>query len=591
MSLIAELKRRNVIRMAGLYLVGAWLIAQVAETILPAFEVPNWVMRAIVIVLALGFVPAVIVAWVFELTPDGIKRDQDVDRSASIAPKTAQRMNRTIIVLMVVALGYFAVDKMLLAPQRDAALIMQATKQATAATQGHESNANPTSIAVLPFVNMSSDKEQDYFSDGLSEELLNQLAQIPQLRVIARTSSFSFKGKEIAVAQIAKALDVDHVLEGSVRKSGDTLRITAQLIRTSDSSHLWSQTYDRKLTDIFKVQDEIAGAVVTALKLKLLPAQQIDSTQRPASTDAYNQYLLGNQYNNGGAPEDWRRAEAAYRQAIVLDPDYAAAYAGLAAAQYSLADLTSDPAAKRQALATADRAIAMAPGLSQGYAARGVTRLSFFRDWAGAQADFDKALALNPGDSSIQASYWRLLMALGRVPEAIDTARKATELDPLSAMAWAGLGRALHAAGQYPAARKAIEHALEISPDSDLANYQMGKNYLLQADPGAALIAFKRSGLGYRTTGIAMAEYSLGHEALSLQALEQEADNVDHHAAYQVAVAYAWRGEKGKAFEWLDRAFALNDGGLSFLKSDPLMAGLVTDPRYAALLKKLGLPE
>src|ERR1700682_2684594 len=257
-NFFAELKRRNVIRMAGLYLVGAWLLVQVAGTVLPMFGAPDWLPRTIVILLAIGFLPALIFSWVFEMTPAGLKRDEDVPPEQSIAPQTARRMDRMIIIVLLLALGYFAIDKFVLRPHQQRRPELSAT-------------ANSQSIAVLPFVNMSSDKEQEYFSDGLAEELLNQLAQIPQLRVIARTSSFSFKGKEIDVATIAKALNVANVLEGSVRKSANTLRITAQLVRASDSSHLWSQTYDRDLTDVFKVQDEIAGDVVAALKVKLLP--------------------------------------------------------------------------------------------------------------------------------------------------------------------------------------------------------------------------------------------------------------------------------------------------------------------------------
>ncbi|MEO5629646.1 MAG: hypothetical protein ABIQ62_07765, partial [Thermomonas sp.] len=261
MNFIAELKRRNVIRMAGLYLVGAWLIAQVAQTILPAFEVPNWVMRAIIIVLALGFVPAVIFAWVFELTPGGIKRDENVDRSASIAPQTARRMDRILLLVSVLAVGYFAFDKFVLAPQRNTELVAETTEKIDAATASKQSTVNPNSIAVLPFVNMSGEKANEYFSDGISEEILNVLAQIPKLQVAARTSSFSFKGVGKEVPQIARELKVRMVLEGSVRKQGERVRITAQLIDASNGFHVWSQTYDRDLKDIFAIQDEIAKAI------------------------------------------------------------------------------------------------------------------------------------------------------------------------------------------------------------------------------------------------------------------------------------------------------------------------------------------
>src|SRR3982750_3673358 len=312
-SFLQELKRRNVIRMAGLYLVGAWLLVQVASTLFPAFGVPDWAVRALVIVLALGFLPALVFSWVFELTPDGLKRDAEVPAEHSIAPQTARRMDRIIIAVLALALVYFALDKYVLAPRLER-LSAPTPAPGTGAAKGVATVAadsrsnNDNSIAVLPFVDMSQAKDQEYFSDGLSEELLNQLAQVPQLRVIARTSSFSFKDKEIDVATIARTLNVANVLEGSVRKSANTLRITAQLIRASDSSHLWSQTYDRDLTDVFKVQDEIAGKVVAALKVTLLPTQELPKAQRTNNPEAYQQYLQGRYYLNRFSIADFEKA-------------------------------------------------------------------------------------------------------------------------------------------------------------------------------------------------------------------------------------------------------------------------------------------
>jgi len=243
-----------------------------------------------VILLIIGFIPMLVFAWAFELTPDGLKLDAKVKPEESIAPQIARRLDRLLLVVFALALGYFGFDKFVLAPHRAQAIASTATVPPSAVPAAV---VDDNSIAVLPFVDMSQAKDQEYFSDGLSEELLNQLAQVPQLRVIARTSSFSFKGKEVPIAEIAKALNVAHVLEGSVRKSGNTLRITAQLIRTSDSSHLWSNTYDRGMDDVFKVQDEISREVVSALKLQLLPEKQPDNTQRTKNPQAYEQYLLG----------------------------------------------------------------------------------------------------------------------------------------------------------------------------------------------------------------------------------------------------------------------------------------------------------
>ena len=582
MSLFDELKRRNVIRMAGLYLVGAWLLVQVAGTVLPMFGAPDWLPRSIVILVAIGFVPALIFSWVFELTPQGLKRDEDVRPEESIAPQTARRMNRTIVAVLVLALGYFAIDKFVLAPRR------------AAAPNDSPSAAGAKSIAVLPFVNMSSDKEQDYFSDGLSEELLNQLAQIPQLRVIARTSSFSFKGKEVDVATIAKALNVANVLEGSVRKSANTLRITAQLVRASDSSHLWSQTYDRDLTDVFKVQDEIAGDVVAALKVKLLPSQQPTNLQRTSNTEAYEQVLIGKEARKHGGYEAFQRALVAFRRATDLDPNYANAYAGLAQAQAFAADFSATPAERaaevKKAFANADKAIALAPDLAAGYWVRGLLRHRLGWDWKGAQADFEKAAALNPNDVET-FNYSQALFFSGHQGEALAMDRKATTLDPLSPEAWNVLGWHHAFVGQYAEARKALERALELSPDTQWAPFLLGYMELKEGNTDRAADYFRRAPAAFARTGLAMVEYSRGHERESQQLMAELKEKYAVGFAYQIAQAYAWRGDKDGAFEWLEHAYDQRDAGLYRLRYDPTLASLRDDPRFAALVKKMGFAD
>jgi len=297
------------------------------------------------------------------------------------------------------------------------------------------------SIAVLPFVDMSEKHDQEYFSDGLSEELIDMLTKVPELRVPARTSSFYFKGKQATIADIAKALAVAHVLEGSVRKSGNTLRVTAQLIRVDNGYHVWSETYDRKLEDIFKVQDEIASAVVTALKVHLLPRQNAAGQEelRTQNLEAYNLYLQGRQSYNQGDTAGYRRAVTAFQGATALDSRYAAAYADLALAQFWLTDdstsgdLPADIAGFDNALAAAEKAVALAPGLAAGYAARGFLRSATRFDFAGAQADLDKAVALSPGDANILHRSAILLAVLGKLPLAIAREQQALALDPLSA--------------------------------------------------------------------------------------------------------------------------------------------------------------
>jgi TolB-like protein len=590
-SFLTELQRRNVIRMAGLYLVGAWLIVQVASTLFPAFHVPEGTTRALVIVLALGFVPALVFAWVYELTPEGLKRDADVPPEASIASHTGRRMDRILIAALVLALVYFAVDKFVLAPHR--AQAMAAVASATAPPP--VAAANDNSIAVLPFVDMSQGKDQEYFSDGLSEDLLNQLAQVPQLRVIARTSSFSFKGKEAPIAEIARALNVGHVLEGSVRKSGNTLRITAQLIRTSDSSHLWSNTYDRSLDDVFKVQDEISREVVSALKLKLLPGTLPDSAQLTKNAAAYEQYLLGREAARTGGRASVEAALAAFQRAVALDPGYANAWAGVANQQGSMTDFQDTPALRQamidQAEATAGKAIALAPDLPDGYSVRGAIRLRLQWHWAEGLADFARAIELDPNRALTLNGYSAALAVQGRSEEAIAVARKSTQLDPLSDEAWTQLGRVLMGQHRDAEAREALQRALVLNPQQNWANFMMGNLLLAQRQPEQAMSYYERAPDQFRTTGTAMAEFSRGNEAASKAALAKLETQYVIGFAFQIAQVHAWRGEKDAAFEWLERCYDLHDAGMARLRYDPAMDPLRSDPRFAALVAKMGFPK
>ena len=429
MSFFAELKRRNVLRAAAFYAASAWLFVQVATQVFPFFHIAEWVVRWIVVAAAIGFPFAILLSWFYEWTPQGFQRESEIVPNESITRQSDKKLDRWIIAILALAVVLLLADKLIL-PK--------------AANPGSANATSDKSIAVLPFLNMSSDKEQDYFSDGLSEELLNQLAQIPQLRVIARTSSFSFKGKEVDVATIAKALNVANVLEGSVRKSANTLRITAQLVRASDSSQLWSQTYDRQMTDVFKVQDEIAGDVVAALKVKLLPTQQLPKTQRTRNPEAYEHYLLGMDISRRDRLEASQLAAAEFQKAIMLDPGYANAYAALAIAQARGADLAPSQAQRteeiKQALATIEQAITLAPDLALGYIRRGYLRYTRAWDWLGAAADFKRALVLDPNNAELLSSYSQNLFFTGNPEEAIALARKATVIDPLSLNVWHNLG-------------------------------------------------------------------------------------------------------------------------------------------------------
>jgi serine/threonine-protein kinase len=447
------------------------------------------------------------------------------------------------------------------------------------------------SVAVLPFVDMSENKDQGYFSDGLAEELLDLLAKAPGLLVIARTSSFAFKDKSDDIPTIARKLNVANILEGSVRKSGDRLRITTRLIRASTAEQLWYESYDRELKDVFDVQDEIAGAVAAHLKLTLAPMSQ-DPARRTSNTEAYNQYLLGQQAFNRGNLDGYRLAIEAYHRAIALDPIYVAPYAGLTAAEFFVADQTGDAAGYRRAEEAADRAVELGPEDASSYGARGFIRYAIRWDWRGAQADFEKAIALDPGDARFQQRYGELLATEGRLAEAIATTHKAIELDPLSHSAWQTLTTYLVSTRDFAAAREASRRALEISPQSDFSLNDLGMLQLLEGRAKDALETFRKiDSEGFRLSSVAMAEHTLGHARESQQALAQLMAQHATEAAFQIAEIYAWRGEKDKAFDWLERAYQQRDGGLSDIKTDPPLAGLRSDPRYKAFLRRMNLPE
>ncbi len=467
-----------------------------------------------------------------------------------------------------------------------------ATRAAAPITAGTALAASDKSIAVLPFADMSEKKDQEYFSDGLTEELIGLLAKVPQVKVIARTSSFSFKGKPDDIPTIARKLNVANILEGSVRKSGTQLRVTAQLVRADSGQGIWSETYDRQLKDVFQVQDEIAGAVVAALKVQLLPSQRLLSSDRTDNLDAYVQYLLGRQHLDDGTLDGCRRAIEAFNRAIALDPSYAAAYAGLARAEYSEADSGGNPDGIRRAQAAADRAIALAPELGSGYAARGGLRASYGWDWKGARADFEKALALDAGDQAIRDEYAHLLASQGLLPDAIETVRRATDLDPLRVSHWDVMGELLTADRQFAAAHQALGKALEIEPQSGGPKYLLAELELVEGRTSEALAGFRSIGnFVFRLSGIAIGEAVLGHAKESQQALDELIAGGDRFAAYQIAQVYAGRGENDKAFEWLTRAYRQRDGGLSATKYDPLLASLHSDPRFGGLLRKLNLPD
>ena len=491
------------------------------------------------------------------------------------------------IAVVVVALGYLAGNRFIVSKRSTE--VGTAPAPATENTPATNFYAPPRSIAVLPFADLSEKRDQESFSDGVAEELLDLLTKTKELQVTARTSSFYFKGKQVTVPDIARTLRVAHVLEGSVRKSGNAVRVTTELIRASDGVRLWSETYDRNLDDVFRVQNDIASAVVKALRIQLLPSEQA-ANLRAANSEAYYQYLLGKGLRSRGM-DGWPLALQAFRKAIALDPGYAPAYARLALAENFVADRTNDAAGFRRAVDAAERAVALAPGIPDGYAARAFMRYTILWDWKGAGEDLDKALMLEPNNATAQGSYGDLLYTLGRLPEAIAATQKSTEADPLSAPTWISLGVDLYSSGDMRAARHALERSFEINPNSTYIRWHLGVLELLDGQPQKALAHFQQvKQPELRLDGIAISEHTLGHANESQAALDELIKSLPNESAAQIAEVYAWRGEKDQVFDWLNRAYAQRDGGISDVKSNPLLASVRTDPRFQAFLRKMQLP-
>jgi len=420
---------------AAAYIIIGWLIMQVGDTLGPALLLPGWINSALAFFLILGFPLAIFFAWAFEMTPDGIKKENEVDRSQSITPVTSQKLNNMIIGLLVLALGYFMLDKFVLAPGRNTAEIESAVQAAQESVPEQTPVENDKSIAVLPFVNMSDDSSNEYFSDGISEEILNALAKVKDLKVAGRTSSFAFKGKDDDLRVIGETLGVEHILEGSVRKSGNQVRITAQLIKVSDGFHLWSETFDRELTDIFSIQDEIAQTILAQLKLELIGTQDQQLTSATTNVHTYELYLRARQLMYKRNLESLQLAEQLLRQAIAGDENYAAAYAQLGIVTLLTSDNSYGPLPLQQALETAlpllEKAVSLDPDLAEGWAGLGMYYQSIPGKLDTTIELLRKSLALNP--NQIDPSNWLqyALRQQGKLAESGRLLEQILEREPL----------------------------------------------------------------------------------------------------------------------------------------------------------------
>jgi TolB-like protein/cytochrome c-type biogenesis protein CcmH/NrfG len=589
LPLLAELKRRRVFRALVGYGIASFAVLQIIEPVMHGLHWPEVVLSYVVVALALGFPLVVTLAWVFDVKAGRL------ERTAPASGLRGVRLAAVIVGIGVLAAAPGVAWYLFLRPGRSPPSDEAMRAKLDAVPPASDIRAVP-SIAVLPLVNLSRDPDQEYFADGLAEELLNLLAKVPGLHVAGRTSSFSFKGRNEDLRAIGQKLNVKTVLEGSVQRAGDRLRITTQLINAADGYHVWSETYDRKLTDVFAVQDEIARSVVAALKVQLLP-EKAAALEGPATNpDAYAQVLLGRHLIVRGSPEGNQLALAAFRKAVELDPKYAPAWAGVARASFLVGEAKGWHLESREndfarTLAAADRAVELGPDLADGYAARGYVRVLKTTDWAGAQADLTRALELSPGNADAIGSQGDLLATLGRLPESIATLRRAAELDPLSVQAWWRLAWIHLGAGHVEEAREIARRTLELFPEHAHAARTLGFALLLQGHLDEAQDAFQRStSEPFREMGAALVEHARGHARESQQALAHLIETSGKESTYQIAEIYAFRGERERAFEWLERSLALQDAGMRYLKHDPLLRTLRADPRYFALLKKMSLP-
>ena len=593
---LAELQRRNVIRMAGLYLVSAWLLVQVGATLLPVFDAPAWTMKALVVTLAVAFLPSIALAWVFELTPQGLKRDADVPASQSMAPQNARKLDRAIIVVLVLALGYFAFDKFVLSPRRDAALVAETTRVAESRAASRPAKRE-NSIAVLPLVNASGDANQLFFSDGLSENLIDALSKFEGLRVIGRTSSFRFRNSQEDARSIGAKLGVAYLLAGSVQRSGDVVRIRAEVVRTDDGSALWTKQYDRPYGDLFALQDELTQSIARVLKARLLTGDRKGQTNRPPSgnLEAYGAYLQGMFNADLGSEQDMRRAIDDMQRATKLDPRYAMAWAMLSRNWTTLAAVGLSGIEARQAYAEARRAgdiaIALAPELGEAHVARGWWLENSELDWRGATAEYRRALALAPDVLQTKFSVAGMLAVQGQLHEAIKLSGEAIEDEPMSPNWWNWYSAWLSAVGRLDEAESAIRKSIELRPEGSSAWAQLAMIEILRGDATAAMKAAQQEPEGvWGEIARAMA-LQVGQDRPAADAALRQliADHGDE-AAFQIAQVQALRNDSDATFEWLQRARETRDPGVGITLIDPFILRYRADPRLAAFCRSVGLP-
>ncbi|HVF73219.1 MAG TPA: hypothetical protein VM940_16575, partial [Chthoniobacterales bacterium] len=566
---LAELKRRNVYKVAVAYAVIGWLLIQAGSILFPTFDAPGWVMKVFVIILATGFVVALLISWAFEMTPQGLKRTGEISPNERLPYWSRRKFAAVMAFLAMVAAGLL-VFQMTRPPKREAG----------------PPPVEEKSIAVLPMVNQSGDPNQEYFSDGLSEELINRLGQIEELRVIGRNSSFHFKGKGQDSRDVGQALGVANLLEGSVRTDGARVRISVALVNTLDGTQRWSKSYDRELRDIFALQTEIAQSVANQLRVTLL-GEEIRDTSEPSnrSLEAYNAYMRGEFYFAQFTPDSTRRSIEFHQEAIRLDPNYTKAYGALAWSYCRLGFFSGaqGAAAFTEARKAAERALALNPDAAIARSALAYVAMNL--DWNLPQAEkiLHEAMARSPRDSTIKNVLAILRTYQNRGEEAAALRQEAILLDPLNVILQGNLVADLTTLGRYGEAEELARKALELQPSAAQLHYLIARNYLLQGKAEAALQeAQLEPGSNYRLTGIALAHVARGDQAAADEALRLL---IERHAGdnpFRIAAVYGYRKEPDKVFEWLERAYTEHDPRVINTAWEELLKPYRGDPRFAA---------
>jgi TolB-like protein/Flp pilus assembly protein TadD len=597
LSLFAELKRRNVFRVAIAYVAISWLLIQVVETVFPVYGISDTAIRFVITVLAIGFIPVLVFAWVFELTSAGLKRDSEVDHTDSASIAGGRKFDRVILVVLALALGYFAFDKFVLDPARTVELVEKATEQAL--TQARLDSFGDKSIAVLPFVNMSADPEQEYFADGIAEELLNLLVHVDGLRVISRTSAFQFKGSELSLGEIAEALDVAHILEGSVRRSGDRIRITTQLIDARADTHVWSETYDRGMEDIFAIQDEVAAQVVEQLRVAM--SVGLDPVERHNS-QAYPLYLQAKHLLGGAEPERLDRVEQLLLQALEIDPGYLDAKVDLAWVYTNRGDAAyefGDFELAEQRWERAEQILQEVAAVDDDNVQLNLARAwGNMRDTATAARYIERALGTDPNNARALNTAMVLMMRLWRNDSARIIGEYTVRRDPLDTHAQWNLTRAYLNAGEFELAEGTARTMVTLRPDSIGFRWFIGLALLLQGNSESALKYFQQigdEGKEVRLQGLAMALHDLGRYDESGAALtdlikiENAKPKEELPWFHGIAIVYMWTGDTDKAFEYLEQTRLHTSGALRVAAQSPFYSRIEDDPRWLPFLESAGL--